>query len=244
MKNPQKEHGYTPIANEIMEALAGIRINGEARQCLDVILRKTYGFNKKEDTIALSQFCLITHLGKEKVCKALSKLRVLNIIITQKGNGIGNIHRFNKDYSTWKPLPKKVTLPKKVIQITQKGNSSLPKKVHTKDNYTKDTITKELAGVPTSGKAEYGNPEVNDLIKSLKEEFELGILDGSDKLNRQYAKLMITKCGGLEIAKKVIKVAALDDYWGEKIADVKTLYYHMAAIVQKAKNKKDNIIKI
>ena len=47
MANPQKENGYTSIANDIVEALAGIRIPGEARQCLDVILRKTYGWNKK-----------------------------------------------------------------------------------------------------------------------------------------------------------------------------------------------------
>jgi phage replication O-like protein O len=130
MANPQTEEGYTRIANEIFEALAGIRIPGEARQCLDVILRKTYGYNKKEDKISLSQFCLITHLGKEHVCKALLTLAKINIIITQKGNGYISSYRFNKDFDTWKPLPKKVT-------ITQKGNKPLPNRVHTKDNIQK-----------------------------------------------------------------------------------------------------------
>lgn len=144
MANPQKENGYTAIANELFEALCEIRINGEARQVLDVIFRKTYGFNKKEDRIALSQFVEKTKLKKPTVCKALNKLKEMNlIVVTQKGNE-DNIFKINKDYNTWKPLPKKITvkkepksLPKKITSVTQKDNSSLPKKPHTKDNTTK-----------------------------------------------------------------------------------------------------------
>jgi len=52
MANPQIENGYTRIANETMDALAKIRIPGQARQVLDFILRKTYGWNKKTDMIS------------------------------------------------------------------------------------------------------------------------------------------------------------------------------------------------
>jgi len=62
MAEPQKENGYTPIANEIMEALCRIRIPGEERQVLDCILRKTYGWNKCEDAISLTQFMEMTGL--------------------------------------------------------------------------------------------------------------------------------------------------------------------------------------
>jgi phage replication O-like protein O len=51
IESPQKEHGYTPIANEIYDAFVRTRISGEARQVLDCIIRKTYGYNKKEDKI-------------------------------------------------------------------------------------------------------------------------------------------------------------------------------------------------
>lgn len=142
MASPQKENGYTPIANEILEAFGRIRIAGEAWQVLSILLRKTYGFHKKEDRIALSQLCLATGLKKPTICKALNKLVMMNVI-TKKDTPEGNIWSINKDFDTWKPLPKKVTLPKKVMRVTQKGNASLPKKPHTKDNYTKDTITKD-----------------------------------------------------------------------------------------------------
>ena len=143
MTSPQLENGYTRIANELIEALARIRIPGEARQVFDVILRKTYGYRKKEEVISLSQFVLATNLLKNHVCDSVSKLKKMNLI-TEKGNEVARIYSINKDYTSWKPLPKKVTLPKKVMAVTEKGNESLPKKVHTIDNKTKETITKEM----------------------------------------------------------------------------------------------------
>lgn len=138
MANPQIENGYTRIANEVMEALARIRINGECRQVIDVILRKTYGFNKKEDRISLSQFVLATGLKKSTVCKALNIAYKINII-THNGTPLGNIYRFNKDFESWRPLPKKV----KPKIVTHNGNESLPIMVHTKDTNTKEILASQ-----------------------------------------------------------------------------------------------------
>jgi len=154
MVNPQNEDGYIAIPNEIMDHICKIRIPGEARQVFDFIIRKTYGWQKNEDWISLSQFSEGTGLKKSTICKAINKLMRMNLIIknaiTQKGNAItqkGNdyilTYCINKYYQNWNPLPKKVTLPKKVKVITQKGNQPLPKKVTTKDTSTKDTSTKE-----------------------------------------------------------------------------------------------------
>jgi len=156
MANPQIEDGnYLRLHNEIMEHLAGIRIPGEARQVLDCIIRKTYGYQKKLDAIPLSQFCKMTGLSKCGVCKAIKKLLAMNLIITQKGNASLpkketpiTEYRFNKDFETWKPLPKKETLPKKEKSITQKGKASLPKKEHSKDNSSKDNPKDNTAAVP------------------------------------------------------------------------------------------------
>ncbi|MCK6470063.1 MAG: replication protein [Candidatus Brocadia sinica] len=162
MASPQCEDGYTKVANELLEALARIRIPGEARQVLDVIFRKTYGFSKKEDAISLSQFCLATGILKPNVCASLKQLREMNLII-QKDNGIANIYSINKDYTSWKPLSKKITtLSKKITteqnnqqnqglegdnsiiqkdneqkSIIQKDNESLSKKIPTKENIQK-----------------------------------------------------------------------------------------------------------
>jgi phage replication O-like protein O len=92
MASPQKENGYTAIANEIMDALAKIRIPGEERQVLDSILRKTYGWNKCEDPIALSQFVEMTGLNKPHIVRSINGLLLKKvIIITQKGNDTAKV---------------------------------------------------------------------------------------------------------------------------------------------------------
>lgn len=144
--NPQLENGYTSIANEIMDALCKIRIPGEAMQVLLFILRKTYGWNKKEDRISLSQFAVGTGLKKTTICKSLRKLEDMRLIITKKGKGItqfGNEYStsycFNKIYLNWVPLPKKVK------GITQFGKNHYPigdiQKQVTKDTKQKQKKT-------------------------------------------------------------------------------------------------------
>ena len=99
---PQKENGYTPIANEIMDALCHTRIAGEQRQILDCILRKTYGWNKKVDEISLSQFMKMTGMSKPHIVRALNKLNGKKFIIKrtiQKDNHIACSYEFNKNYT-------------------------------------------------------------------------------------------------------------------------------------------------
>jgi len=135
---------------------------------LDFIIRKTYGWHKISDRIALSQFEEGTGLKKTTVCKAINKLSSMNLIVTQKGNELITSYCFNKHYKAWKPLPKKVTLPKKVIGITQKGKKALPKKVHTKETITKETITKERSLLSLFKKIE---EKFNETELSHKQDF-------------------------------------------------------------------------
>lgn len=148
MTTPQLENGYTKIATQILQNLSKIRIPGEARQVLDVIFCKTYGFHKIRDRISLSQFTAATGLKKPTVCRAINKLITMNIII-KIDSDLGEIYEFQKDSKSWVPLSKKITqkqvksLSKKIISVIKKDNASLSKKIHTKDTTTKDTYTKD-----------------------------------------------------------------------------------------------------
>jgi phage replication O-like protein O len=134
LANPQIENGYTKIANEILEALAHTRIPGEARQILDVIFRQTYGWGKKQDRISLTQFVKSTGIKKPHVIRSIKKLQEMNIItVAQKGNDFILTYCLNKNYDNWNLLPKKVTLPKKVIPVANNGNEPLPIMVPTKE---------------------------------------------------------------------------------------------------------------
>ncbi len=142
---------FTRIQNEILEAFGRTRIPGEARQILDVILRKTYGFQKKEDVISLSQFSAATNLKRPTVVRAIRKLLSMNIIIKKDNGKMG----LQKRTSLWKPLSKKITVPsviKKDNFIDKKDNKPLSKKIHTKDIY-KETNTKDNTNMYLGKKA-------------------------------------------------------------------------------------------
>jgi len=86
--------------------LLTLEYTGEARQILDVILRKTYGWSKCEDVISLSQFVEMTGINKPNVCRNLNKLLGMNII-TKKDNEWNVTYGLQKDYKKWKPLSKR-----------------------------------------------------------------------------------------------------------------------------------------
>lgn len=114
-------------------------------QCLWVIFRKTYGWHKKSDLIALSQFSLMTRLSRSVVCKVLKALLSKKIIGVDKNDNTQiNSYRFNKDFDQWAGLTKKTTLlSKKTMTVDVLDNKVLSKKTHTKENIQKKLLQKK-----------------------------------------------------------------------------------------------------
>lgn len=113
MANPQVENGHTQISNEILEQLMKRYLSPNQWQVLICIIRKTYGYHKKEDYIANSQICEATNLGKSVVSRALWSLEAMNII-SRKGKFVG----FQKDYEKWEKLATLLTKDKLAEQST------------------------------------------------------------------------------------------------------------------------------
>lgn len=166
MANPQKENGYTAISNELFDAIIRFRIPGEVRQVFDAIIRKTYGFNKKEDAIANSQIVEATGRQKQNVSRSLAILVDHRLVIkSDDKTGNGHILKINKDFEQWigfgirtddkkkkrkasSKLIKKSSKPiTKVIRSDDKLSSEV---VDTKDKtILKDTIQKTGDKSPT-----------------------------------------------------------------------------------------------
>lgn len=133
---------YLKIRNDIFEALMRTRIPGESRQILDCIIRKTYGFNKSEETITLAQFHEATGIKKSHIYRGIDKLREMNIV-PQKGK---DVYRINTTTASWKPLPKKVTVPQKGKECSPKREKPFPKKGTFSDD-PKDTLKDTLKDI-------------------------------------------------------------------------------------------------
>jgi phage replication O-like protein O len=162
MASPQIEDGFTRIANELMEALARHNVPGEVTRIVLVILRKTYGFNKKEDAIPLSQFCLSTGMKKPNSIRAIKKALAMKLII-RTANGSIPLYRFNKDFDTWQPLSEQITLSKRIKNVIQADNISLSARIPSKE-------IKENKETPSSCKtAKEYSPEIIELSTLLAE---------------------------------------------------------------------------
>ena len=141
----QKENGYTSIANELMDALSKYRVPGEQRQCLDFVLRKTYGWNKKWDKISLSQFTKGTGLKRPNVVRALKSL-VLKKIVLKNDTTYTTSYQFNKKYEQWEVVSKKIPLKSSI----KSDNQVVSKVIHTKETNTKEIYKfKKLVEIPS-----------------------------------------------------------------------------------------------
>lgn len=243
MAKPQVEHGYIRIANELFMALNSYRLSGEEWLILISILRKTYGYNKKQDSISLSQFVEMTSLLRPNVIRAINKLEEKNVIIKTKGKV--NNYRINKDYDSWTPSIKKDTskqvVSKKIMGSIKKDNKVVSKKIHTKDNI-KDNIQKTISNKLDTGKpVSYGNNEINELIAHFLKVFQIPKLDGPVKQNRQYCYLCIRKYGDAEKVHALIDLASKDTFWSDKMTSFQKLYYNGIQILTKARKKRSYV---
>jgi phage replication O-like protein O len=106
MASPQKENGYTAIANEILEALAKSKLNGTQRAIIDVVFRYTYGFSRKSHEFSISfllQALGMTKVQNKQVRRELETLIETKVLIEVKSptKNSSRILAFNKNYSEW-----------------------------------------------------------------------------------------------------------------------------------------------
>lgn len=141
MANPQKENGFTAIANEILEALINAGLNGSEWAVVMLVLRKTYGFQKKEDEIALSQFTKNTPYTLPTICKALKVLqlvKVIKLVKVGKSKICSNLYTFNKNYEEWQLVRKA-----KLVKVRKSTSKDLEIQLVKKPLDTKETIQKK-----------------------------------------------------------------------------------------------------
>lgn len=105
MASPQAENGYTKIANEIMEVLVKTHLRPAEWRIILFLLRKTWGWGKKDDAISLSQFARGCDMKRQNAHRALKRLIDQNIIkktVINTDYRCGLRYSFNKNYEQWK----------------------------------------------------------------------------------------------------------------------------------------------
>lgn len=139
MASPQKENGYTPIANEILHALMGCKLLNYEFRVITAVMRKTYGWGKKTDWISNSQIHEVTGIAKPNVTRTVKSL-INKKILLKEGKNIG----LQKNWEFWEV---EWYIDKKVISrdnsVISPDNKKLSHQIPTKEK--KETIQNKLS---------------------------------------------------------------------------------------------------
>lgn len=155
--SPQLEEGHIRIANELYDAILSYPFTGRQLKVVLAIMRKTYGFGKKQDDISASQIGSICGISRTHATSTMNQLAEMNIITKQPGV-YGSIVGMNKAYSTWRTSTESVQVsqsststesvqgvPKSTFASTESVQVDSTESVHTKDNLPKDNKQKTCA---------------------------------------------------------------------------------------------------
>lgn len=149
MADPQLENGYVKIANELIEALCKTNLMGAEFMIALTVIRKTYGWDKKEDKISLTQFQKMTLMSRPRVVRSIKRLLLLNVLGSNAGDTTHtSTYWIIKDYHKW--LPSNAHVPSNAY-VTRPSNAHVTdasyasdKKVVTPALHTTTTIQQTL----------------------------------------------------------------------------------------------------
>jgi len=205
MANPQLQKGHTRIANEILNEIMKVNLNGTQFRLVIAIWRYTYGFSRKHYEMSISFLSKIIDANRSQVDRELSSLIDRNIVtivgIGQKG---ARLMGFNKDYTTWDK-------PKEVEEIPQekpKTDSKKPKKYDENNSYYKMAVYfhNRISAVAKEAGVEHLIKKAN--LQNYADDFRKLIeLDGISK----------------QLAKDVMDWVTQDSFWKTNILSAKKL---------------------
>ena len=136
MVNPQKENGFTPISNELLEAIYSSPFNATQLKIVMVVCRYTYGFSRKEHYLSESFIAKAIGTTRQHTLRELNKLIGKNVIIVIKSytGTTPRILALNKYYDKW-GLKIEVYNPTRVQSNTGvQSNTSRGVQSNTQDN--------------------------------------------------------------------------------------------------------------
>lgn len=148
MASPQKENGYTSIANELLEQIYRRRFSASQLKILLLVIRFTYGFNRKTAALSNTFIAAGTGIHEITVSKEVGTLLRDNVLELYKKPSFHNsrVIGINKDYEGWRnhlELASALTLSENCVRVSETVKTGLANTLTNKDNYTKKTIKKE-----------------------------------------------------------------------------------------------------
>jgi phage replication O-like protein O len=154
LASPQKENGYTSIANELLEQIYRRRFSASQLKILLLVIRFTYGFNRRTATLSNTFIATGTGMHEITVSKEVGTLLRDNVLKLYKKPSFHNsrIIGINKDYGGWRnhlELAEALRVSENFDRVSEMGEIELADTLTKKENLTKTTVKKEKDGALT-----------------------------------------------------------------------------------------------
>jgi phage replication O-like protein O len=145
------QNGHTEIPNYVLDKLKSFPLSGNEFMVLIAIIRRTLGWRKTEDTIALTQLSEDTGIRKQHVYRALREMSSKMVIsVTKNGYNLASTFSLNLNVDEWKASEgvtkngyKNVT-ENGYVNVTKFGN--IKRKERNINKIKKESIKKEKHG--------------------------------------------------------------------------------------------------
>ena len=152
MASPQRENGHTDIAHEVLEALMKAKLTGTQWDLVVAVIRKTWGWKKKEDYIPLTQFQKLTDRNRSLISRELSVLQDRNILQQTKKPTFGKSAKwkFNKDWESWVYAPRGTVRaegtvpPEEGRQYPPRSTGTVPLEANLQKKALKETLKRNI----------------------------------------------------------------------------------------------------
>lgn len=138
---PQLEDGYTRLANELLEAVIRHPFSKRQYKVVLAVVRRTYGFHRKEDLISLSQLSEMTGLSRAHCSETVNELVATGVFLKREHLN-SQVIGINKKYVEWRCSQNRNMFPKQEQKCSQNGNKGVPKTGTTKERFKESTKEK------------------------------------------------------------------------------------------------------
>lgn len=184
MANVQLEKGHTRIANEILNEIMKLNLNGTQFRILIVVWRWTYGFQQKSREMSSTFIADKIDAHPNQVKRELKFLLDQRVIISdQTGKKGARVLKFNKNHDDWKGKAEKEPIPEKKAPVKKKPDK---KKYEADNTYYKMAVYfhKRVSKVAKDAGVEHLIKNVN--LQSWSNEMRL--LVEKDEVGKHLAK--------------------------------------------------------
>jgi phage replication O-like protein O len=179
--NANQDRNFTQIPNKIMEALWRIKLTPTATNILYIIIRFTYGYNRKSHNIPNKIFQELTGIKKPNITRAIKSLEKQNIIIVIRENRANVFYSINEDVNNWKHED---LLSEMTTTVIPTDNKLLSKSITTEAENDNDLLSKSITTV-----IENDNKLLSKTITTVIENDNNSFLYKKEKLNKEKENL-------------------------------------------------------